>query len=246
MISHAQGELVDRLLQDLATLPRGTVRQVIVTINRPDDRWVPSGVERLKGLLVLRNTAPLGFGANHNRAFQHCTEPFFSIVNPDIRVGADPFGPLIETLVRDEACVLAVPVQASPRGERETFARPVPTPWNVAARRLFPRRQRTRVAEVHPHWVAGAFMLWRSRCYGELGGFDERYYLYCEDVDICLRLQLSGRRFAVVETARVVHEARRGSTRSLRYTAWHVTSLLRLWLSPVFWRFVLKAQARSH
>ena len=54
-------------------------------------------------------------------------------------------------------------------------------------------------------------MLWRTSSFRALGGFDERYFLYCEDVDICLRLQLSGQHFTIVEEARVIHDARRGA-----------------------------------
>ena len=248
IISHGQGDLVDRLLGDLAALHDAAIGQVVVTVNQPDDAWQPLAAVRALPLVVVRNDRPLGFGANHNRAFAHCTEGCFAVVNPDIRLAADPFPPLLAALDGDPECELAVPVQANAVGARESFARPVPTPWNVVVRRLLPGARRVRAAggaTARPHWVAGAFMLWRSRRYAALGGFDERYFLYCEDVDICLRLQLAGRRFAVVEGAHVIHDARRTSIRSPRYVAWHVTSLLRLWSSPVFWRFLRQMPARS-
>jgi len=247
IVSHGQGEFLDRLLSDLAALPAADVRQVVITVNRPGDAWQPRPDARNLPLVVLRNDDPLGFGANHNRAFARCTEPYFAVVNPDIRLATDPFAPLLAALDADPECELAVPVQANPAGARETFARPVPTPWNVVARRLRPQRRVNAVshAPVRPHWVVGAFMLWRSARYAALGGFDERYFLYCEDVDICLRLQLAGRLFTVVEEARVTHDARRASIRSPRYVALHVTSLLRLWLSPVYWRFLRSVPART-
>ena len=239
VVSHGQGDLLDRLIADLAALPAETVRQVIVTVNRPDDAWQPA--RALPQLRVLRNERPRGFGANHNRAFRHCTQPCFAVVNPDIRLPQDPFSPLVEALAADPLCELAVPVQANALGTRETFARPVPTPWNVVARRLSAARRSAHATPARPQWVAGAFMVWRAQRFAELGGFDERYFLYCEDVDICLRLQLAGRRFAVVEQARVLHDARRGSLRSPRHLAWHAASLLRLWSSPVFWRYLRHA-----
>jgi N-acetylglucosaminyl-diphospho-decaprenol L-rhamnosyltransferase len=241
VVSHGQGALVDRLLADLAALPGTGVQQVVVTVNLASDRWQPTTAAPRWAVTVLRNDAPLGFGANHNRAFAHCMQPLFAVLNPDIRLPHDPFPPLIDALLETPGCALAVPVQLDAEGRRESFARPVPTPWGVLARRLFPAAQRAGTTGVNAHWVAGAFMLWRTDSYAQLGGFDQRYFLYCEDVDICLRLQLAQQRFRVVEAVPVVHAAQRGSGRSWRYLAWHARSLLRLWSSPVFWQYVTSA-----
>ncbi len=58
--------------------------------------------------------------------------------------------------------------------------------------------------------------------------------MYCEDVDLCLRLQLAGWRLAGADTALVQHQAQRASRRGWQPLLWHVTSLLRLWRSPVW------------
>lgn len=49
----------------------------------------------------------------HNQAFQHCNTPLFSVINPDIRLGKDPFPPLIDTLL-DNNCALAAPIVCNP------------------------------------------------------------------------------------------------------------------------------------
>ena len=244
VVSHGQGELVDRLLGDLARLPAGTISRLVVTVNLPDDAWAAPSEAAPDSLVVIRNRAPLGFGANHNQAFQHCTEPVFAVVNPDIRLGADPFPDLLDRLAADPTCAVVAPLQVDAAGQRESFARSVPTPFNVALRRLLPSARKPTSMPDRIEWLAGAFMLWRADAFRRLGGFDDRYRLYCEDVDICLRLQLGGQRFAVVESAQVVHAAQRTSRGSLRYLLIHVRSLARLWLSPVFWRFV-RARPRA-
>lgn len=237
VVSHGQGVLVDRLLADLAALPPGRIARLIVTINLPADSWQPTLTIPGAEIEVLRNAAPLGFAANHNLAFAHCAEPRFAVVNPDIRLADDAFAPLLARLSADAGCALAVPVQVDAAGRRESFARAVPTPFGVVARRLFRGGRRGAAAE-RAQWVAGAFMVWRAEAFARLGGFDAGYFLYCEDVDICLRLQLAGGRFAIVEAACVTHDAQRASIASPRYLLQHVRSLLRLWSSPVFWRFI--------
>jgi N-acetylglucosaminyl-diphospho-decaprenol L-rhamnosyltransferase len=237
VVSHGQGELVDRLLADLKKFSLASIARVIVTVNLPGDAWASPVDGPI--VTVIHNPAPLGFAANHNQAFAHCTEPVFAVINPDIRLDGDPFIDLVRRLNTAPACAVVAPVQLDAAGERESFARSVPTPWSVALRRLFPGARRAAIPLSRVEWLAGAFMLWRAEAFRELGGFDGRYRLYCEDVDICLRLQLQGQRFAIVESARVVHAAQRASRASSRFLLTHIRSLLRLWLSPVFWRFVL-------
>jgi GT2 family glycosyltransferase len=78
-----------------------------------------------------------------------------------------------------------------------------------------------------PHWVAGMFMLLRSETYTAIGGFDERYYLYYEDVDLCRRLRARGLEVVLVPEAHVVHLARRASWHDLQHFLWHARSALR-------------------
>lgn len=82
-----------------------------------------------------------------------------------------------------------------------------------------------------PDWVAGMFMLFPSAAFEAVGGFDENFYLYYEDVDICVRLRHLGYRVAVMRGASVVHNARRDSRRCLRFARWHAASMARY-----FWK----------
>jgi len=82
--------------------------------------------------------------------------------------------------------------------------------------------------------VAGFFMLFRSAAFRSLGGFDERYFLYYEDFDLCCRLRAAGHAIAWVPQARVVHDARRTSHRNARYLVWHASSVLRFFSSPAY------------
>jgi GT2 family glycosyltransferase len=239
VVSHGQGELVDGLLADLALLPPGTIAHVVVTVNLPDDVWQPRPADGLPRLTVIRNPVALGFSANHNQAFRQCGEAIFAVLNPDIRLRANPFLELVRQLGDAGDCPLVAPVQVDCDGKRESFARALPTPWSVILRRLAPALVQAHETAQSAQWLAGAFMFWNSEAFRELGGFDDRYRLYCEDVDICLRLQLQGKRFAVVESVSVIHGARRASRVSPSLLLVHLRSLVRLWFSPVFWRFVL-------
>ena len=86
-------------------------------------------------------------------------------------------------------------------------------------------------AVVSPDWVAGMLLMFRAPVYAELSGFDERYFLYYEDVDLCRRLRKRGYEVRLVPSVSAVHDARRESRRSLRHMRWHLASVLRFLLS---------------
>jgi len=70
-------------------------------------------------------------------------------------------------------------------------------------------------------------MLLRYETLRSLGGFDERYFLYYEDVDLCARIRDRGLEVAVCAGASVIHAARRESRRNPHYAAWHLRSAVR-------------------
>jgi GT2 family glycosyltransferase len=84
-------------------------------------------------------------------------------------------------------------------------------------------------------WVAGMFLLMRATAYREIGGFDERFFLYCEDYDVCARMRRAGYSIVLAPATLAVHDAQRGSLRSMRHLRWHVASLFRVWTSSAFW-----------
>jgi GT2 family glycosyltransferase len=81
-------------------------------------------------------------------------------------------------------------------------------------------------------WVAGMFLLLRSEAFRRIGGFDERYFLYYEDVDLCQRLGTVIGPVIYEPRAEVIHDARRASRRDLRLALRHFGSALRFLASP--------------
>jgi GT2 family glycosyltransferase len=218
------------------------VAKVLITLNAPEewplDPGLPFDVE------ILRNAHPTGFGENHNRAFEHCRSEYFAVLNPDLRVSTDPF-PALRRCLQDDAVAVAAPVVREADGAVADFARPLVTPWEFVRRRLGLITRADLAAE--PDWIAGMFLAFRREAYAALGGFDRRFFLYCEDVDLCARARLRGMHLVIARDAVVTHHAQRASRRSLRRMIVHLSSLLQLWSSPVYrdYRAALRARAAS-
>ena len=238
IVSHGQMELVLPLLQDLDTVHHTTPLHVVLTLNVPED--LPCVPEDFAfSLQIMRNSQPLGFGANHNRAFSQAQGGIFCVLNPDIRITQNPFPDLLKACA-DPHTGLAAPAIYSPSGQLEDSARKFPTPLRIAHRVLTRRRTRDYAAPttvLHPDWVAGMFLLLRTTVYRQLGGFDERYFLYYEDVDLCARARLAGLEIVQLALPGVIHNAQRASHRDPKYLRWHVGSMLKFFTSAAFLRW---------
>jgi N-acetylglucosaminyl-diphospho-decaprenol L-rhamnosyltransferase len=234
VVSHGQTGLVNTLIADLVRHAGPQLKRVVVTMNVPEAEPLHTEGAFFE-VVVLRNNRPLGFGANHNRAFRHCETAWFAVLNPDLRLSADALGLLLAK--REAKDGLIAPRILNADGSAADAARRLPTPLRVARRRL---QRGPRGPDPDFDWLAGMCLLLNSEAFRALGGFDERFYLYCEDADLCMRMQLAGWRVRQVTSVELVHDAQRDSHRSLRYLAWHIASLARLWTSRVFWRYLLK------
>ena len=230
VVSHGQTGLVNQLLQDLRLLAGGRLRAV-VTLNIPDATALADAVAALP-VEVIVNERARGFGANHNTAFERCHTPYFCVANPDIRLPADPFPSLLKHL-KNPAAGVAGPLVRSSRGDIEDSARRFPTAASLLKKLLVDHRQPdypTDRGALEVDWVAGMFMLFRAEAYRRVGGFDEGFFLYYEDVDICRRLSRAGKRVIYDPRVEVLHAARRTSRRDLRYARYHAASMIRFLL----------------
>ena len=227
VVSHEQGNLVAKLLEDLARC--SCVSEIIVTQNVPEGEIVcPASL--LTRVRFMRNDQPLGFAANHNQAFRLCGNSMFAVLNPDIRFEGDPF-PLLMDAIAVSGAAIAAPAVCNTHGALEDSVRRFPTFSGLVTKAV-----RLSSGKIHfdasseqfcPDWVAGMFMLFRRDAYADLAGFDEGYFLYYEDVDICIRAWRAGMKIVVCPSVSVVHDARRGSHGSVRHMRWHLASMAR-------------------
>ncbi len=172
---------------------------------------------------VIRNETNRGFGVAVNQAAQIVASPLVWLLNPDCLVEPGAFEALRRVLDAHPECAVVAPqllnadgtVQASARGEptaltglfgRNTWL----TRYFPAARvvrRNLPARDlvAANVESAPVDWVMGAAMLIRRSAFEAIGGFDERFFLYWEDADLCHRLRVNGFSVRYAPRARVVH-----------------------------------------
>ena len=237
VVSHAQMELVGRLVSGLERHCRKVHLELILTLNLEESLGFDPAACSFP-VTVFRNNCPKGFAANHNHAFTHANGRYFCVINPDIRFNSEPFEYLLGCLENSSVGVVA-PLVKGESGDLEVTARRFPSPLKLLGKLFGMGWQQDYLLDcgpVYPDWIGGMFMLFPSKVFKQLAGFDEDYFLYYEDVDICARLKLLGYLTALCPDVSVTHHARRQSHRDPKYLSWHLRSILRFFLSPVYWK----------
>ena len=234
VISHRQGRLVRTLLEDLDRYCAGAC-EVILTVNAPEDLDLATAGRR-NPVTIVENAVPRGFAANHNAAFRSVHTPYFCVINPDVRLKLNPF-PVLSSVLEDSRVGVVAPLVRNSSGAIENSARKFPTPKILARKALGLNSEPVPCNGselIEPDWVGGMFMLFRSDLYRTLGGFDEGYFLYYEDIHLCARLRVAGMRVILEPRVEIIHDAQRASHRNLRHAWWHATSILRFFRSEAY------------
>ena len=234
VVSHGHAAEVRELLPVL----RPQVDEVVVVAN------VPGSAEGLPdNVRVVPNEVPLGFAANANRGIAATEGDWVLLVNPDAIPDPDAVATLRSFAESRPRCGIAGPRMVFPDGSWQPSRRRFPTVAGTVARRTplrlllrpFERQRSHYLLDERPSepvpadWMLGAFLLMRRAMLVELGGFDPRFRLYGEDIDLCYRAARAGWERWYVPAAVVRHAYDRETDRRFltRRTLWHWRGILR-------------------
>ena len=172
---------------------------------------------------LIRNATNVGFARAVNQGVAASSAPLVLIMNPDCRVNAGAVGALQAQLDAHDACAVVGPRVLDPDGTVQGSARGDPDMLTGLFGRtgrlrewfpLVPAARRNVVSDaaigngapsVVVDWVSGACMLVRRSAFEAVGGFDEGYFMYWEDADLCRRLRARGHHVRYVPGATAVH-----------------------------------------
>lgn len=235
IISHGHAATVAPQVSWLAQCDSLRGSELILTMNQTDEAAPETG-SWPGPVRVIRNTVPNSFAANHNAAASVAQGRNLAFLDPDLQWSQDVFPLLAATLERDDVGLVA-PAVVDETGALCDHARPAPTPWHIIRRYVLRHNDGLHLGgelQAVP-WLAGLFLTCRREHWGRIGGFDESYRLYAEDVELSLRCWLKGLRVLRVPEMAACHPARRESRKNFRRMTWHLRGLLRLWCG-VTWR----------
>lgn len=182
---------------------------VVVVDNGSEDGSVESAKQAMPQARVVALAENLGFGAANNRGVAAARTPYVLLLNPDCEITPAAIAQLWSEAAADARVGLVGPQLMRDAEHAEVNYRMSMTDWA-------PRGPGASGA-LCVGFVCGAVMLMPVQAFLSVGGFDERFFLYYEDDDLCLRLSRAGHVLQVAPEVRVLHRSR-GSVRTKRPT----------------------------
>ncbi len=217
--------------------------ELVVVDNGSTDGSVRELRQRRPGTAVVDPGRNLGYGAAANRGVAATRSELILVCNPDLSVTPGAINAMVRALDSDPTIAVVGPLIRTPEGQRYPSARQFPSLIDAAghtmlgqfaAQNPFTRAYQhadlaLEVDTVSPvDWVSGACFLVRRSAFEQVGGFDEQYFMYAEDVDLCWRLGKAGWQVVYAPAAVVTHQQGVSTNRHpYRMILEHHRSLLR-------------------
>jgi GT2 family glycosyltransferase len=218
IINHHHSGIIERSIESLMALPDKVTFELLVIDNTPSDNlgdWLNS---RYPDVTIHKNLTPLGYAANANLGLRTAARGRYAMMlNPDVICLPGLLDKLVEHMDRNPAVALTAPTLLNLDGSLQPSCRRFPTPLTLAIRfarldSMFPGLMAHYLMEDWDHaaasdvdWVTGAVVVFRRDALQAVAWMDESYFMYWEDLDLCLRLWHAGWHVSYLPDARATH-----------------------------------------
>ena len=173
----------------------------------------------------------LGFGAGHNLAFKNFTikSNIHMIINPDIYFNNKEITSFLKWFSCTTDISLAIPNIYNPDNTIQNVVRNIPTPISLIKRKLGINNdeiiiKKNKITDIP--FAHGCFMVFKTDSFRKIDGFDERFFIYMEDVDIFIRSKKYGRT-VINSKYKIYHEYRKASSKKLKLFLYHILSAVK-------------------
>lgn len=215
---------------------RGEVEVIMIDNNSPDDS-VSYTKKNLPTVKVIANKENKGFGGGNNQGANIAKGKYLLLLNPDAFLEKDSLRIMVDIMEKDPEIVSVGPQLRYVDGSMQQSAGYLPTPIRVMAwmwwldklpgiKKLFPEPYHVFDLEWHkkdhyPEWLMGACVMFRKDEFLAAGGFDDKIFMYAEEVELYRRLKESlGKKVFFTTSTKVVHV---GSVSTKKANAYRLT-----------------------
>jgi N-acetylglucosaminyl-diphospho-decaprenol L-rhamnosyltransferase len=219
VVNHNSGDFLPRCVASVYGAAGDLALEIVVVDNASRDGSVQRVVAEHPAVRIMENPVNRGFAAAANQGIRETAAPFALLLNPDAEITGGTLAALLKVAgERPRAGAIGLLVR-NPDGTVQPSARRVPgllesmghaflgpvLPNNPFSR-SYTMAGWDRSTEREVEWISGSAMLLRREAVEEVGGFDEGYFMYVEDVDLCTRMRRVGWTVLFSPEVEVVHE----------------------------------------
>lgn len=243
IVTYNNETVIEKALKSIeqSTLPPYEY-DVMVVDNSSKDNTPDIIASKYPGFSLV-HSKNIGYGAGHNKAIRLISRnaDYHLVMNPDVYFGEDVLRKLIDFMDKHPEIGLVMPKILYPDDQIQYLCKLLPTPFDLIGRRFIPGflkpvfkkrfdhyefrdRDYNRVMQV-PH-LSGCFMMLRTEVFETVGLFDERFFMYLEDVDYSRRVHTRYKTVYYPEVS-VYHQYHKGSYKRLRNLEYHIISAVK-------------------
>lgn len=194
-------------------------------------------LNKYKDVEYIDTKQNLGFGKGHNFIINKLESEYHAIVNPDVLLKDDAFKNILDYLEKNKDVGMVIPNIVSENGERQKVYRLEPTMFDMFIRMfckgLFKKRKAKHTMQdmdySKPFQVPfgqGSFLVIRTNLFKKLNGFDDRYFMYMEDADLCKRVNMESK-LMYIPNATIIHKWKRESHKNIKLLRIHIESMFK-------------------
>lgn len=236
IVSYNNYNDIKKLIESIDKYTSPNLKKKIYIIDNADDRERYTELQaQYKDVEYCYVGCNLGFGRGHNYILEKIDSDFHAIVNPDIILQEDSFSKILEFMEQDNSIGMVVPKLMDENGVMMHAYRRELTISDMFIRmfckKLFPKRiayhELADADYSKPFQVPfaqGSFLVIRTTLLKQLNGFDENFFMYVEDADLCKRVNQVSKLIYFPDTA-VIHKWEKGSHKSRKLFKYHLNSM---------------------
>lgn len=192
----------------LSRLPKGV--EVIVLDNASEDGSVEMIEKKYPWVKLIKSKVNLGFAKGNNLAMKHSNNPVVLFLNSDCFVEEDTLNKALEYFRNHDCDALGIKLTYE-NGKLQPSAGELPDPLNTLlwifgiANSFHPKNKNFFAKARQVGWVTGAFLMMRKEVFEKVGGFDEKIFMYMDEVDLCKRINMAGYKVCFTPDITVTH-----------------------------------------
>ncbi len=229
IVNYNVKEFLQNLIHSIEKASSTITKEIIIIDNASDDGSVDFIKEKFPYVKLNANQNNLGFGKANNIGLKEVRGKYILLINPDTIVAEDTFEKMIRFFENNPDAGLAGCKILNPDGTLQLACRrSFPGPWTSFTKvtglstffnksKIFARYNLTYLDENQTYEVdaiSGSFMMMRRKVYDKVGGFDEQFFMYGEDLDFCYRVQKAGFKVYYVHSTQIIHYKGESTKRS--------------------------------
>lgn len=211
IVNYNGGPYLLDCLASLAKVADEADTQIWVADNASEDGSFEEAKQKFPRLNCIKSEVNLGFGKGQNLILQKIKTEYILILNPDTEVEKGVLSTMLELMEKDPSIGAATCKIVLPDGKVDLTAhRGFPTPWAsflyfLGDSRLYHLTDRDLNTTHEVDAISGSFFLTRKSVLDRVGLFDEDYFMYAEDIDLCYRIKQAGFRVMYVPQVKILH-----------------------------------------